>query len=111
MKYRLMLSLLFSSQLVACSLTLPVQGIVQNSDETFTGSATGEMDGSGTLTLVSSKGARCQGTFVYVTHRNGSGTFTCTDGRSGPFDFVSTGTRGTGTGTLGPNQRFTFTFG
>ncbi len=32
------------------------------------------------------------------------------DGRSGPFRFVSTGTRGTGTGDLG-GSRFTFTFG
>jgi hypothetical protein len=96
--------------LSACSLTLPVQGQVQNSDDTFTGSATGYMDGSGNLTIVSSNGAVCNGEFVYVTKRTGEGVFTCDDGRSGPFRFVSTGSRGTGQGTLG-NQDFTFTFG
>jgi len=82
---------------------------VQNSDETFTGSATGYMDGSGNLRIVSSNGAVCTGDFVYVTKRTGEGVFTCDDGRSGPFRFVSTGSRGTGQGTLG-DQDFTFTF-
>lgn len=87
-----------------------MQGQVQNSDETFTGSATGYMDGSGNLRIVSSNGAVCTGDFVYVTKRTGEGVFTCDDGRSGPFRFVSTGSRGTGQGTLG-DQDFTFTFG
>jgi hypothetical protein len=50
------------------------------------------------------------GTFVYATEREGEGVFRCADGRSGPFRFVSTGTRGTGQGDLG-GKRFTFTFG
>lgn len=94
----------------ACSLTLPVQGSVQNSGETFTGTATGYMDGAGDLRIVSSKGSVCEGNFVYVTGRQGEGVFTCTDGRTGPFQFVSTGQRGTGYGSLG-GQNFTFTFG
>ena len=60
--------------------------------------------------MVSSKGAVRKGNFVYVTHRQGEGVFNCDDGRSGPFTFASTGTAGTGYGTLG-NERFTFTFG
>ena len=96
--------------LSGCSLTLPVRGQVQNSDETFTGTATGHMDGAGNLGIVSSKGAVCDGDFVYVTPRRGEGVFTCGDGRSGPFQFVSTGSRGTGHGSLG-GQNFTFTFG
>jgi hypothetical protein len=96
--------------LTACSMTLPVQGFVQNSDESFSGSATGYMDGSGHLSIVSSKGTTCSGNFVYVNSRRGEGVFQCSDGRSGPFWFVSTGTRGTGYGTLG-GQNFTFTFG
>lgn len=94
----------------ACSMTLPVRGGVEDGSETFTGSATGYMDGGGTLTLASNKGRSCTGRFVYVTRRNGEGTFTCDDGQSGPFEFVSTGTSGTGTGRLG-GKRFTFTFG
>jgi hypothetical protein len=94
----------------ACSLTLPVQGSVQNSAEMFLGTATGYMDGAGDLHIVSNKGPVCDGNFVYVTSRQGEGGFTCSDGRTGPFQFVSTGKRGTGHGTLG-GQNFTFTFG
>lgn len=104
------LVLLGAATLSACSVTLPVHGQVQNSDETFTGTATGGLSGSGTLTIVSSKGATCSGNFVYVTERTGQGVFTCSDGRTGPFNFVSTGMSGTGYGDLG-GQRFTFTFG
>ena len=96
--------------LSGCSMTLPVKAQMQNNDETFTGTATGYMDGGGDLTIISNNGARCTGNFVYVTRRNGQGVFKCDDGRSGPFDFVSTGTRGTGFGDLS-GQRFTFTFG
>lgn len=96
--------------LSGCSMTLPLQGQTVTGDETFTGKATGYLDGGGTLELVSSKGKHCTGTFVYVSHRDGAGTFTCTNGQSGSFDFVSTGTRGTGTGKIG-DRPFTFTFG
>lgn len=93
-----------------CSLTLPVRGQVSETDETFTGTATGYMDGAGTLEIVSNKGAVCKGNFVYVTRREGEGVFNCNDGRSGPFTFVSTGNRGTGRGTMG-GKTFIFTFG
>ena len=96
--------------LAGCTMTLPVRGSVQNSSEQFTGTATGYMDGGGDLTIVSNGGATCEGSFVYVNSRQGEGVFNCSDGRSGPFRFVSTGTRGTGHGTLG-GQAFTFTFG
>ena len=109
MKHVLILAVL-AIGLSGCSLTLPVRGQVQNSDEAFTGSATGFMDGSGNLSIVTSKGTVCSGDFVYVTSRTGEGVFTCNDGRSGPFRFVSTGSRGTGYGSLG-GQNLTFTFG
>lgn len=103
-------SLVSTVLLAACSMTLPVRGNVMNSSETFTGTATGYMDGGGNLTIVSSKGAICKGNFVYVSRRDGEGVFTCDDGRAGPFAFVSTGTRGIGKGDLG-GERFVFTFG
>ena len=109
MKQCLILALL-AIELSACSLTLPVRGQIQSSNETFTGSATGYMDGSGNLSITSSSGSVCTGDFVYVTKRTGEGVFTCNDGRSGPFQFVSTGSHGTGHGSLG-GQVFTFTFG
>ncbi|TPJ34435.1 hypothetical protein [Mesorhizobium sp. B2-8-3] len=93
-----------------CAMTLPVRGQAGDGSETFTGSATGYADGAGNLTIKSNKGRSCKGDFVYVTNREGSGTFTCNDGSSGPFTFVSTGMRGTGTGTLG-GKPFTFSFG
>lgn len=95
---------------LGCSMTLPVVGTVESTGERFAGTATGRMDGAGTLTIRSTRGTTCEGRFVYVTAREGSGTFTCSDGRSGPFTFVSTGKRGTGTGRL-DGQPFTFTFG
>lgn len=91
-------------------MTLPVQGVVTGGTETITGTATGYMNGGGTLTIVTSKGTTCKGNFVYVTKRNGEGVFQCDDGRSGPFRFVSTGASGTGYGDFN-GQRFTFTFG
>jgi hypothetical protein len=96
--------------LAACSLTLPVRGQTEAGDETFIGTATGEMDGGGVLEITTSRGTTCRGSFVYVSSRHGRGTFQCSDGRSGPFEFVSTGVRGSGTGRLG-GRLFTFTFG
>lgn len=110
MKRSMILAVLACWMVAGCSMTLPVRGQIQGSDEVFTGTATGRMDGGGELTIVSNRGATCQGAFVYTTRRNGEGVFTCDDGRTGPFQFVSTGTRGTGYGDLG-GQRFTFTFG
>jgi hypothetical protein len=96
--------------LSGCAMTLPVSGQSTDGSETFTGKATGYADGGGTLELASNRGLNCKGSFVYETRRSGSGTFICTNGQSGPFQFVSTGTRGTGTGTIG-GRTFTFTFG
>ena len=96
--------------LAGCSLTLPVRGQVSESAETFTGTATGYTDGAGDLTIATNLGATCSGAFVYVTRRQGEGTFTCSDGRTGPFSFVSTEQRGTGSGSLA-GKPVTFTFG
>lgn len=103
-------TLALAAALAGCSITLPVRGQFESGQETFTGTATGGMGGSGSLKVTSSKGATCDGEFVYTRPREGEGTFLCTDGRSGPFRFASTGTRGTGTGSLG-GQPFTFNFG
>ncbi len=99
-----------SVALSGCAMTLAVRGQASDGTETFTGSATGYADGGGTLAITSSRGRSCTGDFVYVNGREGSGTFICNDGTSGPFTFVSTGTRGTGTGTIG-GKPFTFSFG
>lgn len=99
-----------AAALAGCSLTLPVHGTSETGDETFIGTATGYIDHSGTLQVASSRGMRCSGTFVYVTSREGRGTFQCENGQGGPFEFVSTGMQGTGTGVIA-GRLFTFTFG
>lgn len=91
-------------------MVLPVQGQVQGSMETFSGTATGYANGNGYLDVVTSTGVSCSGNFLYTNRRHGRGVFRCSDGRSGPFRFVSSGTRGLGEGSLG-TQIFTFTFG
>ena len=56
-------SLLLAMIFVGCSMALPVKEHGQSSDETFSGTATGFMDGGGNLGIVSSKGAVCTGDF------------------------------------------------
>jgi hypothetical protein len=96
--------------LLGCSMTLKVKGQMEESPEKFTGTATGYMNGSGKMHLVSSTGVILDGHFVYVTTREGSGVLTASDGRAGKFTFVSTGRNGTGHGELGGHP-FVFTFG
>ncbi len=111
MKHTLVIPLLLAALFLAgCSQTLPVTGSFSDGSATIEGTATGHLDGAGTLNLTTSTGLKVTGTFVYTTSRTGQGTFKCSDGRSGPFSFVSTGSRGTGTGRLG-NETITFSFG
>jgi hypothetical protein len=92
------------------TLTLPLQMSVQNSSEVFSGTATGHMDGAGELAVMSTSGERCIGRFVYINGREGRGTIACAGGRKGDFEFVSTGSRGTGSGQIG-GEPITFLFG
>jgi len=96
----------------ALILTVPVQGQTQDTHEEFVGTAVANhSDGTGTISIVSPKGgASCKGDFVMVNAREGQGVLICSDKRTGPFQFASAGTKGTGTGTLG-NEKFIFTFG
>ena len=96
--------------LTGCAMTLPAKGIVQDSDEVLSGTATGYLDGAGTLNVTSNKGTHCIGNFVYVNSRQGDGTIQCDDGRTGSFRFSSTGRKGTGVGELS-GKKVTFTFG
>jgi hypothetical protein len=91
-------------------MTLPVKGRFESGAVTFSGTATGYLDGSGVIKLAATNGLTVEGSFVYTSRREGEGTFTASDGRSGSFRFVSTGRRGTGTGNLG-DDNVTFTFG
>lgn len=108
---RLARLIVIGSAVAGCTtLTLPVEASMQNSAERFSGTATGHMDGAGELELTSTRGEKCTGRFVYINGRQGSGTIACADGRNGAFDFVSTGSRGTGQGQIS-GERMTIVFG
>jgi hypothetical protein len=95
----------------ACSATASVNAAMEDGSETFRGTTTGYMDGSGTIDLTSNKGLRCTGQWVFIDRpRYGRGTVQCENGLSGPFEFVGTGKHGTGNGRLG-RRLYTFTFG
>lgn len=105
-----LLAISSAAALAGCTLTLPMSGVVASSSETFVGRATGHMDGAGELQLTMNTGPTCTGRFVYLNGRQGSGVLNCSDGRAGSFDFVSTGSRGTGNGQIA-GEPFTFVFG
>lgn len=96
--------------LAGCAAQHQVSGIVDGGHEVFSGQALRAPDGAGVLMVTSNRGTQCVGNYVFTEPRQGSGTFRCSDGRTGPFTFVSTGFRGTGTGLLA-GRRFTFSFG
>ncbi|PZO84824.1 MAG: hypothetical protein DI626_07990 [Micavibrio aeruginosavorus] len=95
-----------------CSLTLPVQGDFNRGKERFLGQATGQIDGSGSLTITTESGIACMGKFQYADSRvSGTGTFECDDGRKGTFNFTSNGTSGLGFGKTDKGEPFKFVFG
>ncbi|HRJ69400.1 MAG TPA: hypothetical protein PK812_07305 [Beijerinckiaceae bacterium] len=96
--------------LAGCAAQHQVTGVVEGGNEVFTGQAIRSPDLAGSLVVVSNRGVQCVGNYVFTEPRMGAGTFRCSDGRTGPFKFVSTGLRGTGTGRLG-DKTFTFSFG
>ncbi len=97
--------------LASCSTVRPVTGVMERSNESFTGSieGSGYREGKGTLVLVSDHKTTCRGDFVYTTRRQGRGVLSCDDGRSGPFQIAAVGSAGSGSGDLS-GQRFTFRF-
>jgi len=92
------------------ALSLPVQGKVQSSTETFAGTAVVHLSGDGSIKLLTSRGVNCEGVFGYVTRKEGRGTVMCEDGRKGSFGFVSAGFSGSGAGII-DNENFEFRIG
>ena len=93
----------------ADSVTSSLSGTTEDGTEKFSGSAITSISGTGTLTIARESGPSCSGPFVYVLHRLAKGTLRCSDGQAGSFELVSTGVRGTGSGSFG-SRRFTFEF-
>ncbi|MDK3073005.1 hypothetical protein QO034_07780 [Sedimentitalea sp. JM2-8] len=110
----MILPLALAGTLLGCTtpdpVTVPLRGQLADGSETFSGSATGDLNGPGRLHLVSNRGRTCEGTFVKVSDRAGEGTLTCDDGASGPLRFVGANRSGTGTATLN-GKTITFQFG
>ena len=93
-------------------MTLPVHGDLNNGKEPFLGTATGYMDGTGTLSMVTQDEVSCTGKFEYDDgHVAGHGQFNCADGRHGKFRFTSEGNKGRGFGKTTTGEPFKFTFG
>ena len=92
------------------SISLPVEGSIKNSDETFTGTAEVHLTGGGTLVLETNRGVTCDGEFINETSQKGSGAVTCNDGRLGTFEFVATGLSGSGDGLI-EKDHFVFHIG
>ncbi|GAB2176891.1 hypothetical protein [Dongia sp. agr-C8] len=89
-----------------------VEGKMLHAPETFTGESTGSIDGNGTLTLTSNRGATCSGPYRQVPNdnagevaghstENGVATLTCSDGRTGKVMFTIGADQAVGTGMLG----------
>ncbi|HEX2753492.1 MAG TPA: hypothetical protein VHP34_10410 [Alphaproteobacteria bacterium] len=96
----------------ATSVTLPVQGDFSKGKERFLGHATGNLDGTGTLTMTTESEVACKGDFKYDDTRvAGKGAFTCDDGRKGTFHFTSSGMSGIGFGKTTKGEAFRFAFG
>ena len=108
MKKRLIL-LLIAVTAHGCS-SLTVKGQLQNSAETFTGTVSNEINGSGLLKLISSKGAVCEGLVDYFEFEHGRGELSCDDGRKGFFELKASGSSGAGNGRLG-SEPLNFSFG
>ena len=80
--------------------------------ETFTGESTAAIDGDGSMSLVSDRGARCTGPYRQVPNDNaaevgagasnsGVAKLTCSDGRTGSVMFTLGADQAIGTGMLG----------
>lgn len=84
-----------------CSATMPVTARLGDGSETFTGSGQAGLTTGAPFTMVSgSNGATCTGGFDMKSLTGGSGAFTCDDGRSGSFNWTSSGARLSGVGTI-----------
>lgn len=90
-----------------------IAGRMLHTPESFSGTTTAELAGTGTLNLLSTKGTRCGGPYTQVQDDNtaevrvedqrksGEVRLTCTDGRSGKVLFLVGDDEAVGTGMLG----------
>ena len=89
-----------------------VEGKMLHAPETWTGDASGSIDGNGSITLESNRGTHCEGPYRQVPNdtagevgadqsENGVAMLTCSDGRTGRVMFTVGADQAVGTGMLG----------
>ena len=103
------------SMLSSCSLTLPLI-VFSGNDEILRGSATGYLDGRGTVEFKNSQNdISCSGTFEYkrLGYKGwGTGSASCNDGTSADFTFdAATNSKGYGAGEDNKGRPFLFAYG
>jgi len=103
------------SLLSSCSLTVPLI-VFSGNNEILRGSATGYLDGRGTVEFKSTQNdSRCTGTFEYKRRGYkgwGTGSASCTDGTNADFTFdAATNSKGYGAGEDNKGRPFLFAYG
>ena len=105
-KAKMFCALAVLSMVSGCGTTYPVVAISKETGEKFFGTATSVAGGTSRVELQNAKGVKCSGTykasivFDYTTGGSTSGTFTCSDGRSGRYVTTGTAIGGQGQGTV-----------
>jgi hypothetical protein len=107
------LSLLAACEMPSHAASHTIEGRMLHAPESFSGTTTAELSGTGQLNLLSTKGTRCGGDYRQVhddntaevrvedQHKSGEALLTCSDGRSGKVLFLVGDDEAVGTGMLG----------
>ncbi len=98
--------------LAGCSISADAIGRVGKEATEFRGHATGYMDGTGTIDMVSADGTKCLGEFRYTGTKTGVGMLRCNDGRIAHIQFNALSmASGYGYGRTNAGEPVLFTFG
>ena len=102
--------------LTGCSLTVPLIVFSGNGEEVLKGTATGYLDGHGTIKFAGTKlDVKCTGGFQYQRRGYagwGTGKVSCTDGTKANFKFdAATSSKGYGSGEDNKGRFFFFAYG
>lgn len=104
--------------LSACSVTVPVTGMMGDGSELYKGTATGYMGGTGDIKMKGlASGVECFGGFTYTRISGGTGSkgiadVMCKDGRKATVEFMAESlNKGMGSGHDSSGKPFVFTYG
>lgn len=103
----IVLALLWTLAMAGCATGgRPIHGSTLLGDETFNGTVSGPADGDGTITLTSTTGAKCSGSYTHLQLGDkklglGNLDLTCDDGRHGSLILANQSGEISGFGALG----------